>query len=63
MDNFRQEYADKLRLELSDKSKEDLKKYAREKGIKLHTKVLSKMLDAIVEISTVREYHGAAYWN
>lgn len=57
----REEYKKNLTNELSGKSYEELKDYAKEHGVRLYSKVPYKMLSSIVQIMTEREFHGDAF--
>ena len=51
----------KIRTELQYASYDELKAYAREHGIRLYTKVPSKMLNIIAETQARRMHHGDAF--
>ena len=57
----RKEHKENLRNELSEMTAQELKQYARAHYIKLYTVVPDKMVDAIVESMTNREFHGDAF--
>lgn len=57
----REEYKENLRDELSLMDKDELKSFAKEHGIKLYTTQYSRMLQRIIDIMTVREFHGDAF--
>jgi len=59
---MREKRRQELLVELGSMSAAELKNYAKIKGIKLYTKVQSKMLEAIASIQSEREYHGEAFW-
>ena len=46
---------------IDEMNKEELKKYAKEKGIRLYTSVEDKMRKHIKQVEHVREYHGNAF--
>lgn len=57
----REEYKVDLTNELRSKDARELTAYARERKIRLFTKVPSRMISTIVEAMTVREFHGDAF--
>lgn len=48
-------------MSLEDMSREQLAQYAKEHGIKLYTRVPSKMIKQIREVEYVRKHHGDAF--
>lgn len=51
----------KIRAELQNASYEELVSYARKHGIRLYTKVPSKMINVIAETQARRMHHGDAF--
>ncbi len=49
------------RSELQKMSRQELKEYARQKGIRLYTTVPEKMIAKIREVEHVRATHGDAF--
>ncbi len=47
--------------DLEKMNKDELKMYAKEKGIRLFTTVPEKMRERIKEVEYVREHHGDAF--
>lgn len=47
--------------ELENMTREELKEYAKDKGIRLYTTVPEKMVAYIKQVEHVREIHGDAF--
>ena len=46
---------------IDNMTKEELKQYAKEKGIRLYTSVPDKMREIIKQVEYIREHHGDAF--
>lgn len=46
---------------VDEMDKQELKEYAKKKGIRLYTTVLDKMRNQIKQVEYTREHHGDAF--